>query len=334
LSAGVATVSPDVEAGEVTVQSARRAALDHVLRLIAEAPWSGGLVLRGSMTLPAWVGAAAREPGDLDFVVLEPGEGSAVDRLAPFPYIDQVADVQQWPEAAHAAAGAELWDPEGNFGTYGTRPRLPPEGLHWMDADDFGCESPAVRLYEAVAADPHAGGGVVLDVDGIREDGTWTYRVHETPGVRLTLPYRTADGRAGGIQLDFASDETLPQAPVWTAVPRGDGGPPTVAVTASPELSLAWKLLWLCSDGVARAKDLYDAVLLAEAPRTRLGARLLRTVLGEHAGRFRPEVLESLPVDPDDLRAVRPSPRGGPDHWRGRLVSALGPLFAAYRRSA
>ncbi|MGN9789842.1 hypothetical protein ACTMTU_01880 [Streptomyces sp. OZ13] len=33
-------------AGEVTVQSARRAALDHVLGLITAAPWSGGLVLR------------------------------------------------------------------------------------------------------------------------------------------------------------------------------------------------------------------------------------------------------------------------------------------------
>jgi hypothetical protein len=323
-----------MSAGEVTVQSARRAALDHVLSLIAEAPWSGGLVLRGSMTLQAWVGAAAREPRDLDFVVLEPGERSTVDRLAPFPYIDQVTDVQQWPEAAHGAAGSELWDPEGDFGTHGTRPRLPPDGLRWMDADDFDRESPAAGLYEAVAAAPHAGGGIVLDVDGIREDGTWTYRVYETPGVRLTVPFRTPDGGGGEIQLDFASDETLPQAPVWTAVPRGDGGPPTVTVTASPELSLAWKLLWLCSDGVARGKDLYDAVLLAEAPRTRLGARLLRTVLGEHTGRFRPEVLESLPVDLDGLRSVHPSLRGGADHWRGRLVSALAPLFAAVRRPA
>ncbi|GGW25141.1 nucleotidyl transferase AbiEii/AbiGii toxin family protein [Streptomyces xantholiticus] len=316
------------------MQQARRAALDHVLRLIADAPWSSGLVLRGSMTLTAWLGAAAREPGDLDFVVLEPGESSTVDRLAPFPYVDLLRDVQQWPEAADGAAEPELWLPEGEFGTYGTRPRLPPEGLRWMDADDFECESPSTGLYETVAADPHAGGGVVLDAGGIREVGTWMYRVYETPGVRLTVPYRTADGEAGEIQLDFASDETLPEAPVWTAVPRGDGGPPTVWATASAGLSLAWKLLWLCSDGVARGKDLYDAVLLAESPRTRLGPRLLRTVLGEHTADFGPLLLRSLLVDRDAFRAAYPAVEGDAEHWCERLATALTPLCAALRRSA
>lgn len=33
---------------------------------------------------------------------------------------------------------------------------------------------------------------------------------------------------------------------------------------ASPELSLAWKLLWLFTDAYPQGKDLYDAVMLAE----------------------------------------------------------------------
>jgi hypothetical protein len=49
---------------------ARRAALEHVLGVLARSRWAGHLVLRGSVTMAAWVGEAAREPGDLDFVVI------------------------------------------------------------------------------------------------------------------------------------------------------------------------------------------------------------------------------------------------------------------------
>ncbi|WP_239164150.1 nucleotidyl transferase AbiEii/AbiGii toxin family protein [Actinoplanes palleronii] len=58
----------DPAAGE-RWRAARRAALDHVLAQLTGESWSRHLVLRGSVTMPAWVGAAAREPGDLDFVV-------------------------------------------------------------------------------------------------------------------------------------------------------------------------------------------------------------------------------------------------------------------------
>jgi len=47
----------------------RRGALHDVLNVIAGTAWAQHLVLRGSLTMPAWVGDAAREPGDLDFVV-------------------------------------------------------------------------------------------------------------------------------------------------------------------------------------------------------------------------------------------------------------------------
>ncbi|MEU4780227.1 nucleotidyl transferase AbiEii/AbiGii toxin family protein [Micromonospora sp. NPDC023633] len=48
---------------------ARRVAMNHVLAAIAATTWGQHLVLRGSVTMAAWVGDAAREPGDLDFVV-------------------------------------------------------------------------------------------------------------------------------------------------------------------------------------------------------------------------------------------------------------------------
>ncbi|MCW3845388.1 nucleotidyl transferase AbiEii/AbiGii toxin family protein [Micromonospora yasonensis] len=49
--------------------NARRAAMNQVLAAIAATIWGQHLVLRGSVTMVAWVGDAAREPGDLDFVV-------------------------------------------------------------------------------------------------------------------------------------------------------------------------------------------------------------------------------------------------------------------------
>ncbi|TQM78522.1 nucleotidyltransferase AbiEii toxin of type IV toxin-antitoxin system [Saccharothrix saharensis] len=50
--------------------AARRAAMTHVLAVLAASPWAGHLVLRGSVALRAWLGEVAREPGDLDFVVV------------------------------------------------------------------------------------------------------------------------------------------------------------------------------------------------------------------------------------------------------------------------
>lgn len=51
-------------------RAARGRAMDHLLRLIAESPWVENLILRGSRLLAGWLGEAARDPGDLDFVVI------------------------------------------------------------------------------------------------------------------------------------------------------------------------------------------------------------------------------------------------------------------------
>ncbi|MFD9337295.1 nucleotidyl transferase AbiEii/AbiGii toxin family protein [Streptomyces sp. NPDC060028] len=50
--------------------AARRAAMDAVLLTVSESRWGDALVLRGSVLLADWFGEAAREPGDLDFVVV------------------------------------------------------------------------------------------------------------------------------------------------------------------------------------------------------------------------------------------------------------------------
>ncbi|MEU4215987.1 nucleotidyl transferase AbiEii/AbiGii toxin family protein [Actinoplanes sp. NPDC026623] len=50
-------------------RGARRKAMRHLLTMLAASRWAGHLVLRGSAAMEAWVGASAREPGDLDFVI-------------------------------------------------------------------------------------------------------------------------------------------------------------------------------------------------------------------------------------------------------------------------
>src|SRR5262249_49908789 len=43
----------------------------------------------------------------------------------------------------------------------------------------------------------------------------------DTHGARLSIPWRTADGPSGRVQLDFAYDEPLPDQPKLLAVPQG-----------------------------------------------------------------------------------------------------------------
>jgi hypothetical protein len=49
--------------------AARRAATDAILHAVADSGFADRLVLRGSILLKTWFGDAAREPGDLDFIV-------------------------------------------------------------------------------------------------------------------------------------------------------------------------------------------------------------------------------------------------------------------------
>ncbi|MFF3594153.1 nucleotidyl transferase AbiEii/AbiGii toxin family protein [Kitasatospora indigofera] len=322
-----------------TYRAVRRAVLDHVLALIARAPWSEQLVLRGSAAMLAWAGAAARPPGDLDFVVL-PLLGTPVDRLDPYPYLDRIGRVQQWPEAADGAAGYEIWtDGEAEYETRGLRAAVPPEGLGWEagpDEDEPDPRDPGPPygdLLDLLGRWPEAAPGVLLAADRAREEGNWTYAGEDggLPGVRLRIPWQGPGLPPGELQLDFAQDERFPEPPVLTAVPRGDGGAPAVVRTASRALSLAWKLRWLHTDATVgdrpQAKDLYDAVLLAEDGRTALSPRLLRTVLGPTPARapggFRPQDLRVREADWAAFRADHPGVRGPAEQWLARLGTAL-----------
>ncbi|MFN7560399.1 MAG: nucleotidyl transferase AbiEii/AbiGii toxin family protein [Prosthecobacter sp.] len=51
-------------------QQARRHAMQHLLEAATSGSWQNNLVLRGSVTMRAFAGDAAREPGDIDWVVV------------------------------------------------------------------------------------------------------------------------------------------------------------------------------------------------------------------------------------------------------------------------
>ncbi|WP_354644001.1 nucleotidyl transferase AbiEii/AbiGii toxin family protein [Kitasatospora camelliae] len=315
--------------------AARGAVLDHLLGLVAGSPRADHLVLRGSMTMPAWVGEAARAPADLDFLLL-PELAVPVDPLDPHPYVDRLAEVQHWPEAADGAARYEIWrDGWEEYEVRGLRAVPPPEGTHWEvepDPDDLGELLPA--LTDLIRRFPEAAPGLGLDPNGIRTDAGWTYdysgggyRFDTTAGeggLRVLVPWQADGGGPEGVaQLDFAYGERLSVPPVWTLVPRGDGGPPALLRTASAEQSLAWKLRWLradAADGRSRAKDLYDAVLLSERPGARLPGPAVGTAGGTGAGRA------EVRVEEEDWRAFRsenPQVRGSAADWLRRLETAL-----------
>ncbi|MEU4482555.1 hypothetical protein AB0F68_31525 [Micromonospora sp. NPDC023966] len=305
----------------MTGDPSHRAALDHVLALVAAAPCADELVLRGSMAMLAWAPGHAREPGDLDFVI--PPSAILTDE-AGYPYLDRLDPVQTWAEAVHGAGRNEMWTFE-EFDTGGRRPKLPPEGLRWLRPEEVEPPSrPHLLVTDLVRADPVAAGGVTLLPDAATEDTTWGYAYDAVGGgARLHLPWRAADGRTGTVQLDFAYDEPLPEPPCPAAVPRQDGGPPSAVWAASPRLSLLWKLQWLCVDlhthGAAQGKDLVDAVLLAE----RNGAWLT----GRLATELRCRLPEPGLLHPDAVRAWRVDWSAGPDRfragWRKRLAAAL-----------
>ncbi|OIJ69797.1 nucleotidyl transferase AbiEii/AbiGii toxin family protein [Streptomyces mangrovisoli] len=179
--------------------AARRSALYLVLTAVAGSEWADHLVLRGSVLLEGWFGDAAREPGDLDFVVVPQDWRIEEERTA--------ATLDGIVYAAQQAAG---------------------QGPVSFEADD-----------------------------AVSED-IWTYE--RVPGRRLVLPW-TADGTPGGVvQLDFVFNERLPLAPEPFPISAD-----AVLNAVTPELSLAWKIMWLVTDMHPQGKDLYDAVLLAEA---------------------------------------------------------------------
>ncbi|MFK0168025.1 nucleotidyl transferase AbiEii/AbiGii toxin family protein [Streptomyces sp. NPDC090306] len=184
---------------------------------------------------------------------------------------------------------------------FGDAAREPHDLDFVVTPDTWGVDEPRTeRLLRgvALAAEELArerGGPVTFTADGAVTEGIWTY--DRVPGLRTALPW-SAPGLPGGyVQLDFVFNEKLPEPPVGVRLPDG-----TTVRGASPALSLAWKLMWLSDDMYPQAKDLYDAVLLAE--RYPLPYSLLDAVFRAAGGlpeRWPGPLLEDLTANVTDL---------------------------------
>lgn len=247
----------------------RRAALDCVLAAVTDSQWSEHLVLRGSVLLAAWCGAAAREPGDVDFIVIPQDWKFSSERTDTL-----------FADLAHRVAA--VTDQPGSL----------------------------LRIHATDAID----------------DDIWTY--DRVPGRRLVLPWTPLDPRipSGTIQLDFVFNEFLHEPPQWTEIPRlGRPGPPARLLAATPELSLAWKLLWLTDDKYPEGKDLYDAVLLAEHCTPSLDLLQAVSPMATFA------TLTRFPQDIEweEFAKDRPDLADHLDLFGWRLLRALEPVFTA-----
>ncbi|MGW1884842.1 nucleotidyl transferase AbiEii/AbiGii toxin family protein [Streptomyces sp. NPDC001970] len=251
-------------------RTARREALNSVLAAISGSAWVDSLVLRGSVLLDVWFGTAAREPGDLDFVVVPPDWR-----------IEQGRTQRMFDGIAEAAEGAAQ----------------------------------------------ERGGVVRIFADGAQSEYIWTY--DRVPGRRMVLPW-AADGDARGtVQLDFVFNEFLPVPAEPTEVGAG-----SLLWAVTPELSLAWKLLWMFTDFHPQGKDMYDAVLLAE--RYPLRHELLEEIFktDDSAWYAKNPVTLSVFEDLDGerewagFRAEYPHLAGEYGAHRERLLAALAPTFA------
>lgn len=292
-------------------RTARRAAIDHVLALISECWWSDELVLRGSYTLQAWLGDPAREPADLDWVVVE--------------NTDDSHDVWQYGDLADLDR------------------KLPVLEL-CADADDSYEDAWYVDLLARIKERPQAPGGVVLDADDACMDGLDSAWYYHNWGVRVAIPWQAPGVPPGKLLMDFSWEPLATELLETAALPVGGGGRGgrRVAVVRTPtrELALAWKLLWQQiesdehdHDRGARGKDLYDAVLLAEDSRTNLTTSLFSEIASDFQdGQYSsvgPDDIRGWTVDWDAFQNEHPWVAGSAQDWQERLFSALTSMFAA-----
>lgn len=160
-------------------------------------------------------------------------------------------------------------------------------------------------------------------------DSIWTYE--RADGRRLSIPWKREGVPGGEVQIDIVFGEKLPELPVDLIIPTVSGR--YQFQSASKELSLAWKILWLASDYHPQGKDLYDAVLLAEDPSVELSVDTLRTVLGIGSGDyggnlpglFGPQTHVSLNDEWNHFTNEYPEFSYTPEELIGRLREALTP---------
>jgi hypothetical protein len=254
----------------VAANEDKREALDLALAAVAESGRADELMLRGSALMSHWYPAEAREPGDLDFVVIS----------------------ESWR--------AEDPSTEDFF-----------EGLA-REAERISQRSP---------------GRVRIDAAGAKTEGIWQY--DRAPGQRLTMPYAIDDAYCGAIQLDFVFGEVFTSEPETATIALSPGNRGVPLRIASKPSSLAWKLCWLLADWYPEAKDLYDAVLLAEddsLDRQALRGDLLAAL--ESFGEERLDDISGLiniDVEPtwSMLKDQYPDIDGTAADWLRRLMAAM-----------
>ncbi|MFC5664268.1 nucleotidyl transferase AbiEii/AbiGii toxin family protein [Kitasatospora misakiensis] len=167
-------------------------------------------------------------------------------------------------------------------------------------------------------------GEVRLHADQAVGDEIWTYS--RIPGRRLVLPWSAPGVPGGTVQLDFVFTEHLPAAPQSCELP-GVRGP---LLTATPQLSLAWKILWLVSDSHPQGKDLYDALLLSRT--AQVPYELLREVFvrsDESYARWPvlPEAISDLDVDWDEFAKDYPRFAEPVEEYPAQLLAGLAATF-------
>jgi hypothetical protein len=166
-----------------------------------------------------------------------------------------------------------------------------------------------------------------IDVRRITTDDIWTYE--RASGRRIVFPWKVEGMPGGEVQMDIVFAEALFANPIETPIPLINGNS-LLIWSASKELSLAWKLLWLETDMHPQGKDLYDAALLAEQSSLPLG--LLRQVL-EHSDEWHSQRKFSANspfdwyVDWDNFKAEYAWIEGDVKEWQNRLSVALSPTF-------
>ncbi|WP_354639051.1 nucleotidyl transferase AbiEii/AbiGii toxin family protein [Kitasatospora camelliae] len=209
---------------------------------------------------------------------------------------------------------------------YGEEAREPGDLDFVVRPQDWQLEDPRTdrMLEEIAAAAERLSGGVRLHADRAVSDEIWTYS--RVPGRRLVVPWSAADLPGGTVQLDFVFTEHLPAEPQRSELPGVTG----TLLTATPELSLAWKVLWLVTDNHPQGKDLYDALLLTRS--TELSYDLLREAfVGPYeAWAYRPllpQQISWLEADWDEFAKDHPHLAEQGEAYEERLAQALAGTF-------
>ena len=212
-----------------------------------------------------------------------------------------------------------------------------PKDLDWVFRPaDVGLEDPMCQqcfseLQALVARNPRTQNTEILAEQAAWDD-IWTYE--RAAGRRLIFPFQAASGAGREIQMDIVWNEPLLQEPMLTSMPHRNGA--TEIWAATPELSLAWKLLWLANDMHAQGKDLYDAVLLAEraiAQGAPLEFGLLRAIFDTDDWWQKRQLtlahFDDVQTDWQNFQLEYPFITGTGAEWEARLMKALAPTFDA-----